>query len=131
VRRILHPAWPIILLLLIAAQPALARKRASEAKGAKVHPEVPASQQCSECHSEESSDWQASKHGQALVKCLVCHGAVEANFIAKPTAVRCLACHGEDVRHLNDRAPTRGKSCFACHSPHALNPHSHKEGGRG
>ncbi len=129
VRRILPPAWPIILLLLFfIVQPATAKQRRGKRSGAPTHPAVAASQQCSDCHSEESADWQASKHGQALVKCLICHGAVESNFIPKPAAERCVACHGENVRHLNDRAPSKGKSCFDCHSPHLLNPHPHTGG---
>ena len=107
----------------------MASKRPS-AKAVPRHPAVAASQECGDCHGEEFTEWQSSKHGQAMVKCLVCHGAIESDFIPKPASARCIACHGENVRHLDDRPPTKGKSCFACHSPHLLNPHSHEKGGR-
>jgi hypothetical protein len=127
VRRILL-AVPLLFLLLLILPTGCAKQKAKPSGAAATHPEVEASQQCSDCHSEEAAAWQTSKHGQALVKCLVCHGAVESNFIPKPTAARCLACHGENVRHLNDSPPTKGKSCFDCHAPHALKAHSHMEG---
>jgi len=127
VRRILLPV-SLVSLLLLNMPLGYAKKKAGNAKASASHPAVEATQQCSDCHSEESSAWQSSKHGQALVKCLVCHGAVESDFIPKPTAARCLACHGENVAHLNDSPPTKGKSCFDCHAPHALKAHSHTEG---
>jgi hypothetical protein len=127
VRRNLLPVTLFFLLFLILPT-GCAKKKAKPSAASASHPEVEATQQCSDCHSDEAAAWQSSKHGQALVKCLVCHGAIESNFIPKPTATRCLACHGENVRHMNDGPPTQGKSCFDCHSPHALNPHSHPEG---
>jgi len=127
VRRILLPVQ-LFFFLLLTLQLGFAGKKPTHSAASPRHPEVASSQQCSDCHSEEFAQWQSSRHGRAVVKCLVCHGAVESNFIPKPTATRCLACHGEKVRHMNDGPPTKGKSCFDCHSPHALNPHSHKEG---
>lgn len=125
-RRLFVPTW-LILFLLVFFQPSPA-KQAAKAKKGGTHPDVPAAQQCSDCHGDEFADWQAGKHGQAVVKCLVCHGAIESNFIPKPTAARCLACHGEIVRHPNEHAQAKGKGCFACHDAHRLNPRSHKPG---
>ena len=95
-----------------------------------VHPEITNAQQCADCHREEFELWKTSKHGQGVVKCLVCHGAVDSTFIPKPGAGRCLACHGEVVRNLNTAAPTKGKTCFSCHSPHSLDPHARPAGGQ-
>jgi len=121
---------PLLLFLILLAllQPGFARSHAARRAPAPRHPQIAAEQSCGDCHSEEFSDWQSSKHGRALVKCLVCHGAVDSNFIPRPTAARCLACHGEIVHHLGDGTPTKGKSCFDCHSQHRLNPHPHSQG---
>lgn len=119
---------PLLTLLLFATPFAASQSKKVPAKPVK-HPQIEANQACADCHSAEASEWKSSKHGQAVVKCLVCHGAVESNFIPQPTAVRCLACHGENVRHLDDRPPTKGKTCFACHAAHSLDPHVHTAGG--
>jgi hypothetical protein len=96
---------------------------------AAIHPVIdPGTQQCSDCHAAESRQWAASKHGQSMVKCLICHGAVNANFIPKPAPDRCIACHASIVRDLNKGAPTAGKTCFQCHAPHSLDPHIHQTG---
>jgi len=110
---------------------AQSQKRGShKGRAPAVHPAITNAQQCADCHGVEFEQWKTSKHGQGLVKCLVCHGAVDSNFIPKPGAGRCLACHGEMVRNLNTAAPTKGKTCFSCHSPHSLDPHARPAGGQ-
>jgi hypothetical protein len=86
------------------------------------HPKVAPGQECSECHRQQTKDWDAGPHGQNLVKCLVCHGAVEEGFMAKPPVSRCESCHDRQVAQLKS-AFMKGKSCFTCHPPHALKPH--------
>ena len=98
------------------------------ARAKRVHPSIEVTQQCSVCHAAEYQQWVASKHGQSMIKCLMCHGAVNVNFIPKPEPGRCIACHGDIVRTLNSGAPTAGKTCFQCHSPHLLDPHVHQTG---
>jgi hypothetical protein len=120
----------VLFLLTIQAQgQATPRSSVSERARAKgVHPAIDVTQQCSECHEAESQQWAASKHGPSMIKCLMCHGAVNLNFIPKPAPDRCLGCHGEIVRTLNAGAPTAGKTCFQCHAPHSLDPHVHQTG---
>jgi hypothetical protein len=102
------------------------QKSTASAKPAVVsaqHPKIPAGQECSECHQQEVARWSGSPHGINLVKCLVCHGSLEENFMAKPPASRCEGCHGRQVEQLKSDSFMKGKTCFTCHPPHALLPH--------
>ena len=88
-----------------------------------VHPEVETGLvTCAECHAqatpEVAAQWQASRHGLALVKCFVCHGSTGADFRARPQAAGCAGCHTAQAATVSkDGAPAR---CFDCHAPHAL-----------
>jgi hypothetical protein len=121
--------WRLLILTMLLSVTLLfgaQETRSSKSGGNTVkaqHPAIEAMQVCSDCHPAEDREWAASKHGQDLVKCLVCHGSVQENFIAKPAVDRCLACHGEIVRGLAAAARTKGKGCFQCHAPHSLDPH--------
>ncbi len=95
------------------------------------HPKVPAGQECSDCHVKQNREWEAGPHGQNQVKCLVCHGAVEEGFMARPPVSRCESCHDRQVAQLKTDSFMKGKTCFTCHPPHALKPHlSGGEGGK-
>jgi len=126
--------WPLLLVtaLILAACPLAAQRtkpsKSPSTKALVKHPAIEATLECSDCHEAESKEWTASKHGQALVKCLGCHGSIQENFIPKPAAGRCLACHGALVRNLDAVALTKGKSCFQCHAPHTLDPHISQTG---
>ena len=97
------------------------RGAAAPVQGA--HPEVDASVlTCAECHvqatPEVAGQWQASRHGLALVKCFVCHGSTGADFRARPEPEGCAGCHPVQAGSgMKGGAPTR---CFECHPPHAL-----------
>lgn len=94
---------------------------------AAIHPKVDASQECDACHEKETPRvyklWAASEHGANLVKCFMCHGALDTpDFTRKPAPDRCEPCHDEQVASL--QAPLlKGKTCFNCHEAHALSPH--------
>ncbi len=87
------------------------------------HPAVPAGQECSDCHQQQNREWEAGPHGQNQVKCLVCHGAIEEGFMARPAVSRCESCHDRQVAQLKTDPFMKGKTCFTCHPPHALKPH--------
>ncbi len=87
-------------------------------------------QECSECHPDQLQAWQDGKHGLMNVKCVVCHGSTDKNFIARPDIYRCRGCHGEKVKDIEKRLPLKVRSCFLCHDPHSLAAKFHKEGGK-
>jgi hypothetical protein len=87
-----------------------------------THPQIDAQQKCGECHDAEVKQWDQSRHATGGVLCLVCHGAVNDNFIPKPALQRCRGCHAAIVESM---MTTKSKSpklnvCFTCHQPHTL-----------
>ncbi len=96
------------------------------ATGGAPHPAVDAAESCDGCHAELTPKpfqlWFEGRHGLMGVKCVVCHGSVGEGFTRKPKADRCGGCHGEKADQMKT-AFFKGKSCFSCHQPHALNPH--------
>jgi hypothetical protein len=134
----------LVALLLLAASPGAASPAspadpatAAPAAGkalakAAAHPEVDAAESCDGCHADVTPKpfklWFEGRHGLMGVKCVVCHGSVGSGFTKKPKADRCGGCHGEKAAAMS--APFfKGKSCFTCHQPHALNPHVAFAGG--
>lgn len=122
------------LLALVLALPTSAAAPGRRA-GKPSHPDVAAQQgvqACDECHRQATPEvvreWDESRHGTALVKCMVCHGSTGKDFTLVATSDRCRACHADEVASVT---PARGKPaiCFACHAPHRLaatgraNPH--------
>lgn len=91
-----------------------------------AHPKVAGAETCEGCHSDSTPrvfrEWKESRHGIDLVKCLVCHGSTGADFKARPAMDRCTGCHADQVASMRSPA-MKGKTCFSCHSPHALDPH--------
>lgn len=108
-------------------------KKAAAAQAAPDHPEVDPLDSCEGCHEELSPDvvaaWSASPHGQNGVKCFVCHGSAGPDFKKAPAADGCVGCHPVQAESMGQRPITKGKSCFTCHAPHALNPHWSPEPG--
>ena len=110
-----------IAVLIAAALPVSARPAR-----ARAHVDVRGEQECATCHRtgtpEVFAAWEASQHGLALVKCVVCHGSTGKDFRARPDTRGCRECHAAQVEALAKREV---KDCFACHAPHALsvNPH--------
>lgn len=90
----------------------------------KRHPAIGRYRECSDCHKQEFHEWDAGRHGVNLVKCSVCHGAIESNFTPRPTAKQCVGCHGQAVGELETNRFMKGKTCFTCHTPHELRPHA-------
>lgn len=86
----------------------------------KKHIKTSADQECSDCHLNQAGAWQDGKHGLMNVKCVVCHGSPEENFIARPGVDRCLGCHGEQVEQSKRTKVKTEKKCFPCHDPHSL-----------
>jgi Cytochrome c554 and c-prime len=110
-----------LALALAAALPAHAGARA------RAHVDPRGEQECAACHRtgtpEVFAAWEASPHGLALVKCVVCHGSTGKDFRARPAADGCRGCHAEEAESL---ASGSVKDCFACHAPHSLSAHPHR-----
>ena len=94
--------------------------QAQVASAAKLHPVVPAEQDCAECHGDQEKVWFDGKHGLMNVKCIICHGATDKNFTNKPGIAACRGCHAEQVTQAQKSKNKEGKSCFTCHEGHAL-----------
>lgn len=93
------------------------------------HPEIEedeALMPCQVCHVDVTEDvvneWWTSPHGKFNVKCFVCHGALEENFIAKPQTDFCISCHQDQAESMSGDF-MEGKNCFSCHPKHLLIPH--------
>ena len=78
------------------AAPAKATAGQAKKSGPAVHPATgadPATQDCAECHETATpaafKAWYDSRHGEAMVKCLVCHGDAGKSFTMAPPAERC------------------------------------------
>jgi hypothetical protein len=109
-------------LALATALPALAA-----APPPRAHVDPKGEPDCATCHRTDTpevfAEWEASRHGVALVKCLVCHGSTGKDFRARPDASACGSCHARELESLSHRAV---KDCFACHAPHSLSAHPHR-----
>jgi hypothetical protein len=91
-------------------------------RGQKAHPEIDAGVECATCHEAESSAWNDSRHGIALVKCVACHGYPGQNLAARPAAATCRSCHPAQFE-------TAAASCQNCHPAHAFRLHRTTAGG--
>ncbi len=100
---------------------------AALAAAPKRHLDTKGEPECATCHRTALPAafvaWEASPHGVALVKCVVCHGSTGADFRAAPDASGCRGCHAAQVAALAKRPV---KDCFACHDPHALSANPHR-----
>lgn len=92
------------------------------AGAADKHPAPPGDQECGECHAEQAAVWSAGKHGLMNVKCVVCHGDPESNFVSQPALVRCRGCHADQVRDVEKKLAAGEQSCFGCHDHHTVAP---------
>jgi len=86
----------------------------------RTHIATPDDQECSECHVDQASVWFNGKHGLMNVKCIVCHGSTDKNFMAKPDVAQCIGCHGEEVEQVRMKTAQAEKTCFPCHDHHSL-----------
>jgi len=135
-RRLLLPTLAALLLaaplLALAgpstgkAAPAAKPVAGKAAKAPAGHPATgadPATQDCGECHEAATPEafkaWSGSRHGEAMVKCLVCHGDAGKSFTRSPPPSRCVGCHASEVASVTPKQgpPT---ACFSCHDHHAL-----------
>jgi hypothetical protein len=119
---------PLLVVALLAAPLAADAQGTARGKGGgRSHPPVGNDASCEECHAEATprpfAEWRNGTHGINLVKCFVCHGSTGADFRRKPAADRCIGCHADQVASMRSAA-MKGKDCFTCHSPHALDPHA-------
>lgn len=96
----------------------------------KRHMKTAEDQECYECHSAQTQVWQDGKHGLMNVKCVVCHGSTDKNFVPKPDIYRCRGCHGEKVKDVEKRLPPAARSCFLCHEHHSVTTKFHQKGGK-
>lgn len=91
------------------------------------HMEVDLGTTCDGCHAEMTPEiyegWFAGKHGLNNVDCFVCHGSTGEDFSVRVSEERCLGCHARRVESL-EAAGFGDTSCFACHPPHRLTPHT-------
>jgi hypothetical protein len=130
-------AFAVAATALLAAAPsgATAAERRAPAAGARAargaHPATGGDQDCARCHARLTpaavQEWKGSKHGEVLVTCVVCHGSTGQDFTVRPPADRCTGCHPERVATMATPF-ARGKTCFTCHPPHALDPHGRSDG---
>ena len=113
----------LFIIFLILALPIMV---AAKEKG---HIKTPETQECAECHKSQAEAWQNGKHEVMGVKCIVCHGSTEKNFVAKPDIYKCRACHGEKVRDVEKKLHPKLKNCFLCHDAHSVTLRFHTKGG--
>ena len=92
------------------------------------HPEVDSGLECLDCHADEAKMWLESQHGLNNVKCSVCHGDIQSNFMAPPPVDRCIGCHADAVASMKTERMSE-KTCFSCHTGHSLTPHHLASGG--
>lgn len=126
-RAVLSTLGVALIVLVIAAsgqQLSAESKMAPSSKkpASATHPQIDAQQKCGECHEAEAKQWDQSRHATGGAPCLICHGAVDDNFIPKPALQRCQGCHAAIVESM---MATKSKSpklnvCFTCHQPHTL-----------
>lgn len=81
---------------------------------------------CVTCHAKSTikvtQDWQESKHGVMLVKCVVCHGEPDGKgsvpFEVKPDPIRiCAQCHDPSIKRMTAKYGDL-KECNTCHPNH-------------
>ncbi len=98
-----------------------------------AHMDVPGQYaDCVTCHAkvtaEITQDWQESKHGIMLVKCVVCHGDPDGKgsipFEAAPDPILiCSRCHDPAMQRM--LAKYGGElDCNSCHAHHQNPVHS-------
>ena len=107
------------------SQTAVSSKESANAKAAHpaTHPQIDAARQkCGGCHAAEAKQWDISRHATGGAPCMVCHGAVDDNFIPKLALQRCQGCHAAIVESMITTKPQAAKVnvCFTCHQPHTL-----------
>ena len=103
----------IFLALLVLALPLAA------AAAGKTHMKT-GGQDCAECHGNQEQVWLQGTHGVMGVKCVVCHGSPEKNFIPKPGPDRCRGCHEEQVVDVEKKLAAKDRTCFFCHENHSV-----------
>jgi len=90
-----------------------------------THPPVDFSMGCVECHTTMTPavvrTWEGSLHGEANVKCYVCHGDGQQEFHAAGDATGCTGCHSDQSVDFVSRPEN---SCFDCHNGHTLAFHT-------
>ncbi|MDL2316199.1 hypothetical protein LJC59_03870 [Desulfovibrio sp. OttesenSCG-928-A18] len=81
---------------------------------------------CVTCHTKASpkvtQDWQESKHGVMLVKCVVCHGEPDGKgsvpFERAPDPIRiCAQCHDPAIKRMVAKYGSN-LDCNSCHPNH-------------
>jgi NAD-dependent SIR2 family protein deacetylase len=81
---------------------------------------------CVSCHTKTTAkvaqDWQESKHGVMLVKCVVCHGEPDGKgsipFSAKPDPMLiCARCHDPAIKVMVSKFG-ENLDCNTCHPNH-------------
>jgi len=89
---------------------------------------------CGSCHQETLFEWQVSKHRQAELDCVDCHGQHSTSLKADEASALCANCHRERSSSFAHTAHSdEGLSCADCHlallggevgSGHAFRDHS-------
>jgi hypothetical protein len=103
---------PVLIILFILPFSAYAK--------GKKHIEISVEQACSECHSAQNDVWETGKHAIMGVKCVVCHGDPNRNFVAKPGPERCEGCHSGQVEGTAAGHKIKKRICWTCHDGHSL-----------
>lgn len=91
-------------------------------------PDLPAgdTQQCIECHEDETATWQDSPHATGAVQCEACHGAYvkdhpkDGIMQLGVDSASCQECHAETYEQWQDSAHGEANvQCISCHLPHS------------
>lgn len=122
-------AFLVVMLVFMCAQQKPLRSGEPEVQAksgvTESHPDVDFSMGCVECHTSMTpavvTTWDASLHGQANVKCYVCHGDAREEFYPAGNDERCSGCHSAKAVDFVSLPET---SCFDCHNGHTLKFHT-------
>jgi hypothetical protein len=89
---------------------------------------------CGSCHQETLFEWNVSKHRQAQMDCVDCHGQHETSIKGEDAEALCNSCHRERASSYAHTAHSEvGLGCADCHlaeldgeigSGHAYRDHS-------
>lgn len=89
---------------------------------------------CLTCHTTVTpkvvQNWEESKHGVLLVKCVVCHGEPDGTgsvpFVVNPNPnVTCASCHDQAIQNMRIKYGDN-LNCNSCHPNHQNSIHKVK-----
>jgi hypothetical protein len=85
------------------------------------HPQAPmpsdrSANLCGSCHTETLFEWQVSKHRQANLSCVGCHGQHSTSLKTEDASELCASCHRDRASNFAHSAHSQqGMDCADCH----------------